>query len=116
MENLIPPIIEKAPDILFFEDTDKKTPFDLAIEKQLHGLLGGFVSTYARSGKWPTPSPLLHWPLFAFDTSYNGPTYTRDPYKTWEVCQGMINSIKSEQIPRKLNTKYELDEVTQLYV
>ena len=116
METLIHPIVEKAPHVLFLEDTNGKIPLDLAIEKQLHGLLGGFVSTYARSGKWPTPSPLLHWPLFAFGTRYNGPTYTRDPYKSWEICQGIAKSIKSEQLPRKLITKYDLDEVAQLYV
>lgn len=116
MENLIRPIIEKAPHVLVLEGAKGKTPLDLVIEKQLQGLLEGFVSAYSRSGKWPTPSPLVHWPLFAFGTGYNGPTYLRDPYKSWEICQEMVNSMKSQQAPRKLITKNELDEIAQLYV
>jgi hypothetical protein len=116
MDNLIRPIIEKAPHILFVEGKDGETPVDMVIERHLQELLRGFVSRYLRSRRWPMPCSLIHWPLFAFGTGYNGPAFLRDPYKCWEICREIVNSRKSSQPPRKLITADELDEITQLQV
>lgn len=116
MEKLVGPIAEKAPQVLFHEDAHGKTPFDLAIEKQLHGFIEYLMSSYTRDRRWQSTSPLVHWPLFAFGKDYQGPMQTRDPYKTWEIIQEMIKSMEPQQSPRKLVTQTEWEEIAQLYV
>ncbi|KAL7953213.1 ankyrin repeat protein [Trichoderma compactum] len=113
MENLIHPVIEKAPHVMFYEDPQGQTPLDVAIEKQLHGFIECFISSYARTKEYPSSSPLLHWPLFAFGTDYSGPMHTRDPYRTWEIIQELANTPASQQFPRKLVTQTQREEVAK---
>ncbi|KKP00706.1 ankyrin repeat protein [Trichoderma harzianum] len=115
MENLIRPVIEKAPHVMFYEDPQGRTPLDVAIDKQLHGFIECFMSSYARIKEFPASSPLLHWPLFAFGTDYSGPFHTRDPYRTWEISQELANALGSQRFPRKLVTQTQREEVAKWY-
>lgn len=116
MEHLARPVIEKAPHVMFYEDTDGKTPLDLIIEKQLYGFLEGFMSSYTRDRQWQPSSPIVQWPLFAFGADYGGLMHTKDPYKSWEISQELIKSLKSQQYPRKLVTQAQREEIAQMYV
>lgn len=115
MQYLIRPIFEKAPHVLFYEGAHGTTPLELATEKQLYKTLGGHnLSKYTY---WkPHVSPLVYQGIFEFDARYNGSTWTRDDYESWEISQEMAHSMKSRQYPRKLITHTELKEIAQLYV
>lgn len=115
MENLIRPVIEKAPHVMFYEDPQGRTPLDVAIEKQLHGFIECFMSNYARTKEYPSSTSIIHWPLFAFGTDYSGPMHTRDPYQTWEISQELANSSESQQFPRKLVTQTQREEIAKWY-
>ncbi|KAL7931389.1 ankyrin repeat protein [Trichoderma chlorosporum] len=114
MEHLTRSIIEKAPQVMLHEDPQGNTPLDLAIKKQLHGFIECFVSSYTRNKRYSPSSPLLHWPLFAFGTDYSGPTYTKDPYRTWEISQDLAEPLKYRQYPRKLVSQAEREEIAEL--
>ncbi|KAL7941252.1 ankyrin repeat protein [Trichoderma barbatum] len=114
MEHLIRPVIEKAPHVMLYEDTQGKTPLDLVIERQLYGSIECFTSSYTRSKTYQPSSPLLYWPLFAFGTDYSGPMHTKDPYGSWEICQELAKSMDYQQYSRKLVTQSERENVVQL--
>lgn len=116
MENLVRTVIETAPHVMLYEDPHGKTPLDVAIEKQLHGFIECFMSSYARIKKYQPTSPLLHWPLFAFGTDYTGPMHDKDPYRTWEICQELAKSLKHQQYTRRLVTQAEREEIAEQYV
>ena len=116
MEHLVRPVFEKAPPVMFHEDTDGKTPLDHVIEKQLDGFIEHLMSSYTRNRKWQASSPLVHWPLFAFASDYAGPTSSTDPYQAWEISRELAESVKPRQFPRKLVTKIEREEVAMMYV
>ncbi|KAL6856403.1 hypothetical protein J3F83DRAFT_764105 [Trichoderma novae-zelandiae] len=114
MEDLVRPVIEKAPHAMFHEDIEGKTPLDHAVEKQLYGFIEHVMSSYTRNRKWQASSPLTHWPLFAFASDYAGLRQPRDPYQAWEISRELAESVKSRQFPRKLVTKVEREEVAIL--
>lgn len=116
MEHLVRPVIERAPHVMFYEDTDGKTPLDHVVEKQLHGFIEHLMPSYTRNRKWQASSPLVHWPLFAFASDYAGPTYPRDPYQAWEISRELSESVKSRQFTRKLVTREQREEVVMMYV
>lgn len=115
LENLILPIVKKAPHTVFLEGANGQTPFDIIVEKHLEELMCGFLSTYARSKTYPSNTSIVHWPLFAFSAEYGGPTYVKDTYKPWEICREVVESTESQKLTRKLVTREQLDEIAELY-
>ncbi|PTB72368.1 ankyrin repeat protein [Trichoderma longibrachiatum ATCC 18648] len=114
MEQLVRPVIERAPHVMFYEDIDGKTPLDHAVDKQLHGFIEYLMPSYTRDRKWQASSPLVHWPLFAFGSDYTGPTYPRDPYQMWEISRELADSMKSRHFTRKLVTAKQREEVARM--
>lgn len=111
MDQLIRPVIERAPHVMFYEDIHGKTPFDHLVEKQLHGFIEHLMPSYTRNRKWQASSPLVHWPLFAFAPDYAGPTYPRDPYQAWEISRELAESWEPHRFTRKLVTNQQRDEI-----
>ncbi|PTB35556.1 uncharacterized protein TrAFT101_009403 [Trichoderma asperellum] len=113
LESLILPFIEKAPHVLFYEDLEGKTPYDIITEKQLYGYLECLMPSYTQTGRYPL-GRLVHWPLFAFGTDYKGPLQQKQPYRVWELCEDFLKSMKPGLYPRKLLTDTDRIEISQL--
>jgi hypothetical protein len=94
---------------------DGKTPYDIIIERQLHGYLEYLMPSYTVIRRFPFHT-LIHWPLFAFGTDYKGPLQEKQPYAVWEICQDIVKSMKPGLHHRKLLTDAERAEISQLYV
>ncbi|UKZ69656.1 uncharacterized protein TrAtP1_010660 [Trichoderma atroviride] len=112
-EHLIRPFIEKAPHVLFYEDIAGKTSHDIIIENQLHGYLEYLMPSYTQSARFPS-NKLLHWPLFAFGTDYKGSLQEKQPYRVWEICRDIVQSMKPGLHHRKLLTDADRMEISQL--
>ncbi|KAK1237264.1 hypothetical protein MKX08_002889 [Trichoderma sp. CBMAI-0020] len=113
LDKIIRPFVEKAPHVVLYEDMAGKTPYDIIIENQLHGYLEYLMPSYTRGARFPS-NKLLNWPLFAFGTDYKGPFQEKQPYRVWEICRDIVQSMKAGQHHRKLLTDADRMEISQL--